>query len=279
MSDFIGNDDVRRTGRFSERDIERLLSGHEPADEELLPLAAFLAEFRAESLRPHDEEQANLHLTVAMEALHDSEASGSTVTTEPEPGTLIHRPRRRPMTRLRRRLVAASAALVLLFAATGVATAANDAHPGQAFLYGLDQAMETFGILNGGATERLQEAQDLVESGDVADSLDHAADAVADVGADAHENGDSSNASEALRAAAENVRAHGDEVSQDVRDEVGLLLEYLAEARATGHVDGSQVAEMARGIGGPPDPLPGPPDPLPGPPETIPGPAVDTPAS
>ena len=88
------------------------------------------------------------------------------------------------MDRLRARAVAVAAGVVLTVGGFGgAAYAANGAAPGDTF-YGLDRALESVGIGNGGSAERLAEVKELVDHGQTAGGLEHAADIVeGDVGA------------------------------------------------------------------------------------------------
>ena len=155
------------------------------------------------------------------------------------------RPRR--SLRLRHRLATGAAAMTLaLGSSAGVAFAADGAAPGDA-LYGLDRALENIAVGNGGAAERLMEAAALVESGHLADGLEHAAEVLA-----ANHGGDSADASEAaseaLRAAAERITATahpstGDNTVQ-LEAAVSDVLAYLSEH--VGDVDGTRVAELSQ---------------------------------
>ena len=171
----------------------------------------------------------------------------------------------RPLARLKRRVVTATAALFfVLSAGTGVAVAANGAAPGD-FLYGLDRALEAVGI-GGEPTERLQEAQQLVADGQVGRGLEHAAEVMAaSAKATPSNNGDIAN--EALRSAAERMRALTSHDPDATTTAVTDLLSYLAGNIE--QVDGRQVADLASLIGHPPSSSP---DTLPGLPETLPAP-------
>jgi hypothetical protein len=169
------------------------------------------------------------------------------------PGRLVDRVRRRAA-------VIGASAVVLVGGFTGLAYAANGAAPGSA-LYGLDRALEVVGIGNGGATERLAEAQTLADHGRQASGLEHAASVVKD----------DPGAETALLTAAQRLQGADANAAQE---EVGALLSYLSAN--VGHIDGKTAAELAQAIHGPGDTPPvGEP---PGPPATLPGPPVSTPA-
>ena len=155
--------------------------------------------------------------------------------------------------RLRTRTAAATASLVLAFGGLGgAAYAANGAVPGD-LLYGVDRALEAVGIGNGASAERLEEVKTLVEQGHADHGLEHAANVVADPGAQA-----------ALFEAAERISGLDQAAAQEG---VAPLLTYLSET--VGPVDGPTVAELARAIGG--NDTPGPPEGVTqgGPPESV----------
>lgn len=159
----------------------------------------------------------------------------------------------------RKTVAVALSALLLVGGLTGVAVAADGAAPGEG-LYGVDLALEAVGIGDGHAGERIAEAAKLAADGNTAEALAHAAEAVVEVeGDDADE---ASNAADALLAAADEVQLGNDNLqSQEVRDAVAEMLRWMAEQFAThegltGRDFGQGVADMARGIAGPPDSLP-----------------------
>ena len=179
----------------------------------------------------------------------------------------------------KRRMAAAAAMLTMLFGTAGIAVAADGSAPGD-LLYGLDRALERVGILDGGGTERIREAQKLVERNRVAEGLEHAAGVVARLASEpagGHPEGNEpaaiTGAAEALMSAADQVRTGGSEPSLEAREAATSLLEYLAEAKREGAVNGATVSEMARAVAGPPVEAPaGPPPDTPiGPPEGPPG--------
>jgi hypothetical protein len=148
---------------------------------------------------------------------------------------------RRPQ--LVQRVAIASAALLVFVAmSSGLAYAADGAKPGD-LLYGLDRALETVGVDNGGATERLAEVEALIATGAVADGLRHAS-AVLDGQPDSGE------ARAALSAAAARFEDAADSPSSQAA-QVSALITYLHDALASsdGVVDGQMVAGMARDLG------------------------------
>jgi hypothetical protein len=258
----------------SEIEMERLLSGEAISNDDPVPLAGFFAALRSTDDLP--EETVARFVTVATEASQ----------TAPRAAAATHRSKSwNSFGTLRRRVAAVTVtATVLVGGTTGLALAADGAKPGDA-LYGIDRALEAVGIGSGGEQERWREVEDLVESGEIERGLQHAAETVADGVSD------DSEASEALRDAADRVQVAGSETSEATLEGVANLLTYVAENR--GEIDGKQVAELATSIGGPQDHTatpstgsaerPGPPDGVPANPPGItdrdPGPPDGRPAS
>jgi len=171
-------------------------------------------------------------------------------------GAVPSRARGHFVDRIRRRAaVIGASAVVLVGGFTGLAYAANGAAPGDP-LYGLDRAFEAVGIGNGGAAERIAEAQTLAVQGQQSSSLEHAATVVKD----------DPGAETALLTAAQRLQGADATAAQE---EVGALLSYLSAN--VGHIDGKTASELARAIHGPGDTPPA------GPPTTLPGPPVSTP--
>jgi hypothetical protein len=176
--------------------------------------------------------------------------------------------------RLTRKITATLAATVLFAGLTGVALAADDAAPGDA-LYGIDTALESIGIGDGGTAERLAEASELAANGHVAEALDHAVAALEQARAAVaagDDNGDEAEEAEtdddveeakdavqALKDAADQVQnGTAEEESQAVRDAVADMLRWMAdqmddEENFDGRSFGQGVSERARGIAGAPD--------------------------
>jgi hypothetical protein len=293
MKPFDGNEDeMRRLGTSSDREIERILTGKTPTDPSLIALADLAAGLRAEAARLPDESLTAGQVAAAAEAVRRAEpVSVGGRTAVPTPAERRNKGMRLQI--LKNRVVTvASAAVVLVAGATGVAWAANNSGPLDT-MYGLDLALEKVGIGSGGPAERLEEAAGLVSSGAVAEGLSHAAEAIADATdqPDGDGQGDGQSASEALRRAATEVSEGGSEQSSAVSETVAALLTHLAVAMDNGGVDGQQVAAIARSIrdqvehpetpvGRPADTPVGPPENTPvGPPENVPvGPPADVPA-
>lgn len=132
------------------------------------------------------------------------------------------------------RLAGAALTVVLLAGMTGVAVAANYSAPGD-FLYGLDRAMESVGLADGGIPERLDEAHVVAGRGQSAAALDHVADALSR---------DWSEAADALHRAAHRVG-----VGPNTKEDVAEMLEWMATTTDESRAFGQGVADRARGLG------------------------------
>ena len=259
-----------------EESLESLFSesgGSVPDD--LLAVAGWIRDERACLVEPMPPEVALHQITLAAEtarlavleaALHpqaDRAAAGSRVRraaraaaegVRESPGATarpssVSRWRQRRALRpapgwMRPALVAGIALFLFVGGSSGLALAANGAAPGDT-LYGLDRAFEKVGVGRGGAVERLAEVEALFDDGDVHGALIHAEDVVGTTG-DGEDA--ASEAVQELEAAAERIVGRVDDSSAEVRSGVDTLLQYLTEN--VGHVDGRQVARLARNIGG-----------------------------
>ena len=127
------------TLRLEDRDIETLLSGESTGSEELADLEAFVAAFATDGGPPRD----TAHMATALAATARSSTSRSV-------GNAF------------RRLVVLGASFAIMLAFSGVAMAANGSAPGD-LLYGVDRALETVGIGNGGIDERIVEFETLLD--------------------------------------------------------------------------------------------------------------------
>lgn len=257
MSEFgVYGDEMLK--RFSDQEVDRLLSGKTPENEELARLAPILRALHEQTVILSEDRVAGFAAEAAELARatrrDESEVSGRTLTRS-----------RRLVLALRQKLATGVTAALLLSGLTGVAVASNDAAPGDP-LFGVDQLLEEIGIGDGEAAERIAEAQALFKGGHVAEAIAHAAEAVEVTEGDVEVfSPETSNASAALEDAAIRV-AGGDDAdsqSQDVRDRVALMLEEMALMMGSPDFDGEAfgvaVSEMARGIGSP-DELPNAPD-------------------
>ncbi len=245
----------------SDQILEAALAGGKPSGSDTGVVADLVDCLRNEVAAMGPPPNSETHIMAASAAVRETGSSAAASSG------FAMRPRR-----LRRRLaVIVASMMALLLATAGVGLAADDAMPGDP-LYGLDRALENFGVGDGMAKERLTEAAGLFESGQVGLALGHAAVSVATL----PEQAEGKTAQEALDDAAalldDNERAP---------EEVGELLSDLADNYGTG--DGEGVAAIAKQIriemvqGSAPDVPPGPPNPKPGPPTSTPGPPTSTP--
>lgn len=284
MSHFDDYEVEMADNRFSDRDIEQLLSGLATENEELAALAPLMHMLRDQGLRDVSDNEVAAFARQAAEITRSAAPAGS--------GNQAALPTRRSrFMRLRTRLATGLSLVLLLSGITGAALASDGAAPGDA-LYGLDRALEKIGIGNGAASERIAEARALYANGLVAEAVAHAADAV-----------DESDGAEALRSAAEAVTSTDEGDADEVRARVAAMLTWMAdnaesEEPLSGRDFGQMVAGFAKGIsseddsedaaedaadaaedqeeadgtGGPPEGVPG------GPPEGVPpGPPANVP--
>jgi len=213
--------------RYSDDEIERLLAGGVPEEDELTGLVSLIDGLR--TLGTYQPNEAQVQSLAAQAAAVVRE----TAPTSVQPAS--------PRGRLVPRFAGATAALLLLVAMTGVAAASDFAAPGD-LLYPIDRALEQIGVGDGGAAERLLEAKVLVDRGMSADALDHVSQAL-------HETGDEE-AATALQEAATRIRSTIEgEAASEVREDVADMLEFIANAEEKGEDFGQGVAERARQIG------------------------------
>jgi hypothetical protein len=140
---------------------------------------------------------------------------------------------------------------------TGVGVAANNAAPGDG-LYGLDCAMESVGLGDGGLQERIQEATKLVEKGEIDKGLNHAAQAIQNqAGQDG--NGQAGELVAAANAVQNALQTANQGESDQIRAQVAEMLQWMATSLAQGNASqtmtqgdqvGQGVTERAREICG-----------------------------
>ena len=250
MSDHDVYDDEMPTQQLTYIDAESVLTGIEPEDVSLARLNQVLMALHRPSVGvPSEEKMARLA----------AEASALARATKPALAQPTPERSRVGMAALalRERVAALAAALVVVVGMTGVALASDAAVPGDP-LYGLDRALEVVGIGAGGLPERISEAQVLTGSGQVAEAIDHVAQAIAastEGQPDENFSPEAANATDALRAAAANVQSNDESQSREVRDAVATMLDEMADFAENPDFDatefGRMIAEMARSIGGP----------------------------
>jgi uncharacterized membrane protein YgcG len=229
----------------SDRDIELLLSGSDPGNTELAVLVPAVAALRSYGRRIPSASAADRFAAEAAALVRSHESRADDL--------LIPTPRRRWA--LTPRLAGAAAAVLVVFATSGVAMAANGAIPGSA-LYGLDRALERAGIGAGGAEERLVEAQQLVTAGRPKAALEHLDEAFDQAEAEGEDVASLSGARHAVEDAAERLLDAEEAVTEPVvKDEVEALLRFIEDnVHKDIGVDGKEfaqrVAELARSIAG-----------------------------
>ncbi|WNM25361.1 hypothetical protein [Demequina capsici] len=219
--------------RLNDSDAEAVLAGGiTPADPDLAVLSDALGGLRRAYVNELDDAHvaalAGRLAAVAAAAPLDGGPVGASRAGSP-----------------RRRAVAAAIALGALgaFAAGGIA-AADEAAPGDV-LYGVDRALESVGINDGGAHERLLEVQRLVARGEVDEALQLSVEAVDDM--DSLDPADVEELTGILHAA-EAVLSDGSDQSLDKRAQVADMLTFMAETDLTGKDFGQAVSAHARGI-------------------------------
>lgn len=284
---------------FDDQDVECLLSGGVPDDQDLAKLAPILRSLHARGWSPPSR------ATVARFAAQAAEIARSTGQHRTRPSTApgpLTRPRRPGLVRQGR--FAVLVGVMLVSGMTGVAVASNGAAPGDD-LYGIDRALEAVGLGDGGGSERIAESRALLAADQVSAAIAHAAVAVEESGTEGEPD-----VANTLRAAAQEVAGTDIGDADEIRARVGEMLTWMAanaesDNGLTGREFGQTVAEFARGISdegdaeehaddavdaGPPADVPagapedapaaGPPDVAPavGPPADVPaGPPVDIP--
>ena len=241
--------------RLSDQDIERILSGRDPEDANLARLGPALAALHHQDIAAPSNDTVARFAAEAAAIARESKPEHRDDPAVPEPARA-----RRFAFALRDKLAVVAVAIFVMAGMTGVAAASDDAAPGD-FLYGLDRALEAVGVNDGGASERITEAQSLASDGRVTEAISHVAEAV-----ETPEDGESvddfspesTNAAIALRDAAESVRDDNDDPeSQEVRDAVSAMLTEMADMLGDPDFDGAEfgrrVSEMARSIANPVD--------------------------
>ena len=213
---------------LSDRDVDALLAGRAPSDPALAGLHGALTSLRTALVVEPDAQRVSAFAT-------EFAAVAAAAPTDATPT----RSRAVAVAPWRRRMAAAIGLAAVSGLGVAGAAAANDAAPGD-LLYGVDQALESVGILDGGTPERLGEAQQVLAQGDVDTALDLVVEALED-------DGDDEAAASLHRAAiAVSSQSSGD----DVRARVATMLEWMAGQESRGADFGASVSEFARQISG-----------------------------
>jgi hypothetical protein len=222
---------------ISEGDAEALLTTAEGVDEEFADLADILSFIRIAGRRDAHRDFSHLIAAAALESRASPVARYAAQKTAAAGWERVARAAR-PVA------VGVAAVFLLVVSSAGLAYAANGAKPGD-LLYGLDRAAEAIGIGNGGAAERIEEAQALVAAGETPAGLTHAASVITDT------------ASESAKAAiTEAATRLGDGPNSEDANLVNDLLGYLKQTTTTGTIDTGLVSGLAQAIGGPPGGIP-----------------------
>jgi hypothetical protein len=208
-----------------EGDIDTLVQGLDPLNDDLAPLTSFVASLRSLASTSPPEEVMRTHVELAAGISREMHVSAETYIS----------PARRLVLGARRRMATVAASLVMLMGATGVAWAADSAVPGD-WNYGIDRALEALGMGAGEEVERMAEARVMghraIEANPALSSVpdqaevDGAPGLVTAVDALSRPNPGGSRA-------------------QEVRTQVASLLGYL---HRVGRAHGPTVAEMAKKI-------------------------------
>lgn len=148
---------VKSDTRFSDSEVESLLTRASTDSKELEDLQVFIAALAAEASQPRD----TYHMGTTLAAI--SRATAPTV--------------RRGM----RRLAALAATGAIFIALSGVALASDGSAPGEP-LYRLDRALEAIGIGDGGFEERVEEFNVLLDRGDEEEAYEFMAEVIAEAG-------------------------------------------------------------------------------------------------
>ena len=219
-------------------DSERLLSGGTPQSNALC------------RLEPHLKALKRLRRGVPTDAQVERFAFAAArvvASTEPRavgPAAVSGASRLRS-SRLRLRLAATSAALVLvLCASAGVAYAADQAVPGDT-LYDLDRALENIGLGDGGLQERLIEASQLVDRGRIQEGLTLAGEALA---AASGESGPLRAAADALRTAVDPAFYDSSTQTPEAQGAAADKLRWLATAEPSAQAFVETVNDLANSI-------------------------------
>ena len=208
---------------FAQRDADAAVGGRVPANPELVAVQRALTHMKEALVMQPTPEAVSTHAAQFAAAVHPP-------TSAPEA---------RHASPWRRRVSAAVALAVVSGFGVAGAAAADEAAPGDA-LYGIDRALETVGILNGGTGERLEEAKKLLDNGDV--------DAALQLVSDAIESDGNNEAATGLRNAALAVASQSS--GDDVRSRVSAMLEWMAGEDSKGAEFGAAVSERARQLSG-----------------------------
>jgi hypothetical protein len=206
-------------------EIETLLTGSSLGTPETADLEAFVAAIAVHHSRPRDV----AHMATALAATARSHGT-------------------RTRTASVRRLVVLAAAGAMVVSLAGIAAAADRSAPGD-ILYGLDEALERFGLGSGGVDERIAEFDRLMSMGDEERAFSHLTEVV------------ESSDSEASAAAQHHLELAAAKINPEAaaaQEKVAALREFIEQNKGPGvGLDGQQfgqgVSEIAKSGGAPPE--------------------------
>jgi hypothetical protein len=227
----------------TDEDIELLFAGSVPANQELAELAVFVDLIRASSVQiPSESQIADVATRAATIARSTAPSAGARRTVRSRAGVWW---------KWRPQFALTLGAVLLTFTFAGVATASNDAAPGDA-LYAIDLALERIGVGAGDVEERLDEANALLASGETHLALAHAAKAIDLSAEDSAQTAALEEAKAALIEAAELIEAGRGTDALLVHENVSALLVFIHDNHQATGVDkkefGQRVADLAREI-------------------------------
>ncbi len=205
---------------MSERDIEAVFAGRVVREPELVEVQALLTSMREALVVEPPADHVSAFAAVLAQAAQDAPR------VEP----------RKAKSSLRRRLVAIGVGVGISAFGVAGAAVANEAAPGDP-LYGVDKALESVGILNGGTSERLQESEVLAKRGDV--------DGAVALTVKALDGDGQQGAAAALERAVAAVKSQSS--GDDVRAQVSSMLAWMSQQKR-GADFGANVSERAKEI-------------------------------
>ena len=207
------------TSHLTDRDIEAVFAGTAMREPELVAIQELFASMRESLVIEPPADHVSTFAAALAQVVLDAPSAEA---------------KRAPRSSLRGRLIAIGVGVaVSAFGVVGAAVA-NEAVPGDP-LYGVDKALESVGILNGGTTERLQESQVLASRGDVEGAVALTVKALDEDGQN-----EAAVALERAVAAVESQSSGG-----DVRSQVSGMLAWMSQ-QERGAGFGAQVSEHAK---------------------------------
>ncbi|NYI40912.1 hypothetical protein [Demequina lutea] len=208
------------TSHLTDRDIEAVFAGSTMREPELVAIQELFSSMRETLVVDPPADHVSAFAAVLAQAAIDAPPMAKAKASNS----------------WRKRLVAIGVAVGISAFGVAGAAVANEAAPGDT-LYGVDKALESVGILDGGTSERLQESQVLASRGDVNGAVALTAKALDADGQ--HE------AAVALERAVVAVKSQSS--GGDVRAQVSSMLAWMSQQKR-GADFGAQVSEHAKEI-------------------------------